>query len=272
LALLARVRSSAGEAALGPIPSGGSDDTGTGQVEVAHYYGSDLGQQGILDVNATFEAGEAVVSPIEHEAFKDRILVALAANYIDVWSTANTVRYLINSFQVAIPAVVVSIAGGTLIGYALAKFRPRGGTAIQLVIVSGLFVPPQVLLVPRFTMFRSFDLLEEVVDWEALERFTEHTITDRQALLDDMAATAERGFALDNEGLSLGVRCVASPVVGIGGNIRASIGISGPTTRLDAETIGKCAVVVCSAAKTLSEILGGQWDFPLPSSDPVVLE
>ena len=87
-----------------------------------------------------------------------------------------------------------------------------------------------------------------------------------------MAATAERGFALDNEELSIGVRCVASPVVDIGGNIRASIGISGPATRLDAETIGKCAVLVCSAAKTLSEILGGQWDFPLPSSDPVVLE
>ncbi len=81
------------------------------------------------------------------------------ANYIDVWSKANTVRYLINSFQVAIPAVGVSIAGGTLIGYALAKFRPRGGTLIQLVVVSGLFVPPQVLLVPLFTLFRTFDLL-----------------------------------------------------------------------------------------------------------------
>ena len=81
------------------------------------------------------------------------------SNYLDVWSTANTVRYLINSFQVAIPAVAVSIAGGTLIGYALAKFRPRGGTLIQLTIVSGLFVPPQVLLVPLFTMFRTLDLL-----------------------------------------------------------------------------------------------------------------
>ncbi len=116
------------------------------------------------------------------------------------------------------------------------------------------------------------EMLGEVVDWEALERFTERTITDRQALLSDLAATAERGFALDNEELSIGVRCVASPVVDIGGNIRASIGISGPATRLDAETIGKCAVLVCSAAKTLSQILGGQWDFPLPSSDPVVLE
>ena len=81
------------------------------------------------------------------------------ANYIDVWQTANTVRYLINSFHVAIPAVFVSIAGGTLIGYALAKFRPRGGILIQLVIVSGLFVPPQVLLVPLFTLFRDLDLL-----------------------------------------------------------------------------------------------------------------
>ena len=81
------------------------------------------------------------------------------ANYTDVWQTANTVRYLINSFHVAIPAVFVSIAGGTLIGYALAKFRPRGGILIQLVIVSGLFVPPQVLLVPLFTLFRDLDLL-----------------------------------------------------------------------------------------------------------------
>ena len=81
------------------------------------------------------------------------------ANYIDVWQTANTVRYLINSFHVAIPAVFVSIAGGTLIGYALAKFRPRGGTLIQLIIVSGLFVPPQVLLVPLFTLFKDLDLL-----------------------------------------------------------------------------------------------------------------
>ena len=81
------------------------------------------------------------------------------ANYIDVWQTANTVRYLTNSFQVAIPAVFVSIAGGTLIGYALAKFRPRGRILIQLVIVSGLFVPPQVLLVPLFTLFRDLSLL-----------------------------------------------------------------------------------------------------------------
>ena len=65
-----------------------------GEVSVGHYYGSDLGQQGILDVNATWEAGEAVVSPIEHEAFKDQILIALAGgeppDVFSYWAGART--------------------------------------------------------------------------------------------------------------------------------------------------------------------------------------
>ena len=118
----------------------------------------------------------------------------------------------------------------------------------------------------------SAEELGQVIDLDTLERFTEHTITGKAELFADLAATAQRGFALDNEELNIGVRCVASPVVGIGGNIRASIGISGPATRLDGEVIGKCAALVCAAAKTLSEHLGGEWDFPLPSSDPVSFE
>ena len=65
-----------------------------GEVSVGHYYGSDLGQQGILDINTTFETGEAVVSPIEHEAFKDQILIALAGgeppDVFSYWAGART--------------------------------------------------------------------------------------------------------------------------------------------------------------------------------------
>ena len=118
----------------------------------------------------------------------------------------------------------------------------------------------------------SAEELGKVMDLDALEEFTEHTITGREELLSDLAATAQRGFALDDEELNIGVRCVASPVVDIGGNIRASIGISGPATRLHGEMISKCAALVCSAAKTLSEHLGGAWNFPLPPADPVVFE
>ena len=81
-------------------------------------------------------------------------------NYMDVWRNANTGRYLINSLQVTGPAVAISIIGGTLIGYTVAKLRIRGSSFILLVVLSGLFVPPQVLLVPLFTIFGDLDLLD----------------------------------------------------------------------------------------------------------------
>ena len=118
----------------------------------------------------------------------------------------------------------------------------------------------------------SAEALGQIVDLDTLERFTEHTITDKAELLDDLAATSRRGFAMDNEELNVGVRCVAAPVVDIGGDIRASIGISGPAARLDSEMISRCAAVVCGAAKTLSEHLGGEWDFPLPAGARAAVE
>ena len=73
---------------------GDTDDMDLGEVSVGHYYGSDLGQQAIIDINATFEAGSAVVSPIEHEAFKDQILIALAGgeppDVFSYWAGART--------------------------------------------------------------------------------------------------------------------------------------------------------------------------------------
>ncbi len=65
-----------------------------GSIEVGHYFGSDLGQQAIIDINQTFGMGEVSISPIEHEAFKDQILVALAGgeppDVFSYWAGART--------------------------------------------------------------------------------------------------------------------------------------------------------------------------------------
>ncbi len=109
--------------------------------------------------------------------------------------------------------------------------------------------------------------VERVAAANGLEAFTDNTLASMDHLLHDLKVTAERGFALDNEELSAGVRCIASPVVDINGSIRASIGLSGPASRLDDERVGKCAVLVCDAARTLSAQLGGEWDFPPANLD-----
>ncbi|RMI43607.1 IclR family transcriptional regulator [Streptomyces triticirhizae] len=42
---------------------------------------------------------------------------------------------------------------------------------------------------------------------EKLEGLTEHTITDREALIDELAVVRERGYAIDREENTLGLRC-----------------------------------------------------------------
>lgn len=80
-------------------------------------------------------------------------------NYATAWTDSPIKQYLWNTVLVTVPAVVLSIAGGSLLGYAIAKLKPRGGSALLIVVVGGLFVPPQVLLVPLFRIFSNFGLI-----------------------------------------------------------------------------------------------------------------
>ena len=108
----------------------------------------------------------------------------------------------------------------------------------------------------------SAESVRELVNASGMETYTVNTITDTEGLLADLKATAERGYAIDDEELSIGVRCLASPVTDMSGSIRASVGLSGPSSRLDDERMNKCAALVCATARTLTSQLGGIWDFP----------
>lgn len=62
-----------------------------------------------------------------------------------------------------------------------------------------------------------------------LERLSAKTIVSKTKLLDELALTAKRGFAVDDEELIDGLRCVALAVPEAGG----AISVSGPASRID---------------------------------------
>ena len=68
--------------------------------------------------------------------------------------------YFINTFLVTVPATVGSIAMGILGGYVFSKLPFRGSELLFMVIVSGMFFPPQVILVPLFRLFNRMGLLD----------------------------------------------------------------------------------------------------------------
>jgi DNA-binding IclR family transcriptional regulator len=66
-----------------------------------------------------------------------------------------------------------------------------------------------------------------------LARYTAATIIDPLRLGQDLAEAQRRGYAIDDEEFSPGVRCVAAPIRDERGRVVATVGLSGPTARID---------------------------------------
>ncbi|SHE32452.1 transcriptional regulator, IclR family [Litoreibacter ascidiaceicola] len=90
-----------------------------------------------------------------------------------------------------------------------------------------------------------------------LEGFTEFTLTDHTALLEDLHLSKARGYAIDGEERNLGMRCIAAPVFDIHGEAIAGISVSGPTTRVGAEQVAALSEAVVAAASRLTVAIGG---------------
>lgn len=65
------------------------------------------------------------------------------------------------------------------------------------------------------------DQVEAIIQKHGLPSFTQNTITDHDALMEQLAVCRRRGYALDNEEETMGVKCVAMA-------IRTSPGGRGP--------------------------------------------
>jgi IclR family transcriptional regulator, pca regulon regulatory protein len=65
-----------------------------------------------------------------------------------------------------------------------------------------------------------------------LEAYTPYTIIDVQALFDRVSADHEQGFAIVDEELERGLRAIAVPVVGRGGQVITAVNLSTHSTRM----------------------------------------
>ncbi len=68
--------------------------------------------------------------------------------------------YLQNSLLLTIPASIFSIALGTLAGYGLGKYKFKGDGLLFILIVAGMFLPPQIALIPVFRLMNDIGLYD----------------------------------------------------------------------------------------------------------------
>lgn len=94
-----------------------------------------------------------------------------------------------------------------------------------------------------------------------LPRRTARTLVELEQVLNELRRTQDRGYALDDEEDTQGMRCVAAPIRDHLGSVCAAVGIAGPTDRLRDDRIEDIVSAVVSTARVISTQLGAPIHF-----------
>jgi len=83
-----------------------------------------------------------------------------------------------------------------------------------------------------------------------------NTVTDPDRLREELLLIRQRGYAVDNEELTPGTRCVGAPIRNVSGRVFAALSVSGPVRRFTPERIEAFAELVKLYAGAISAQLG----------------
>jgi DNA-binding IclR family transcriptional regulator len=98
--------------------------------------------------------------------------------------------------------------------------------------------------------------INDVIQRTRFERFTHRTIATAEALRAEIEKTKRRGYAVDDEELEDGLRCIAVPVLDAQRLPVAAVSISGPSFRVTAQKLPAIANQLLQCVRGISTDMG----------------
>ncbi|OJU86398.1 MAG: hypothetical protein BGO06_15685, partial [Shinella sp. 65-6] len=105
-----------------------------------------------------------------------------------------------------------------------------------------------------FLAFQDEELVRRIVA-EGLHAYTANTIVNAHDLAAELARVRAQGFAIDDEEIELGLRCVGAPVRDSSGRVFAAVSVSGPAERMPDGRIAGLAPAVIQTANDITAAL-----------------
>jgi multiple sugar transport system permease protein len=84
--------------------------------------------------------------------------VATFDNFAEAWGSARVSQYLMSSFIVTIPSLILMLFLSSLTAYALSRFKFRLNLPIYFMFVAGTMLPFQILLLPVFLLVKNLGI------------------------------------------------------------------------------------------------------------------
>jgi IclR family transcriptional regulator, KDG regulon repressor len=95
-----------------------------------------------------------------------------------------------------------------------------------------------------------------ILDKQPFTAYTANTVKNVEQLLADVRAVHKRGYAVDNEEIEIGLRCVGAPIRDHTGAMVGAISAAAPSARLAEKKIPRVGRLVMAVAEEISEQLG----------------
>jgi oligogalacturonide transport system permease protein len=83
--------------------------------------------------------------------------------YINGWVSAGGItygRYFLNTFLLVVPTTLLTVISSTLVAYGFTRFNFKGKKMLFGLLISTLMLPNAVIIIPRYTIFRSLGVLD----------------------------------------------------------------------------------------------------------------
>ncbi|HEX3499574.1 MAG TPA: carbohydrate ABC transporter permease [Stellaceae bacterium] len=78
--------------------------------------------------------------------------------FVQAWTTSNYGTYFWNSVIVVATAVALLTVIGAMVAHCLARYRFRGSRIVRFLVLSGMILPPQLLILSLFQIMRDYHL------------------------------------------------------------------------------------------------------------------
>jgi DNA-binding IclR family transcriptional regulator len=104
--------------------------------------------------------------------------------------------------------------------------------------------------------FQPEETIEKIVAKIRFTRYTPKTLCSREKLLEYLKIVRRRGYAIDDEEIELGVRCVGAPVLNEDHWAIAAVSVSGPSSRITAQRVPAIAERLLICCREISASLG----------------
>lgn len=103
--------------------------------------------------------------------------------------------------------------------------------------------------------FQSKETVEKILSKIHFVRYTSKTLYTREMLLSALERVRRRGYAVDNEEIEVGVRCIGVPILDENQRVIASVSVSGPSSRITTQSVPMIVKQLQRCCKEISVML-----------------